>query len=235
MPSTTSSSRDTQLVDVLAIERGDERVLELLGDLLVDLVAPLLETLDVGHPLLEVVVLLDHLVQGRGGRREVLPVGDEQVEELGVLRQESKAHRDASRACTAVMVRPSGDGHCRPIAFRTAHAAAPMSPAAGMVRTQAIEDAPGDPPANVPDALAGADAHDRARDDLRGGDRHPEFGGDEEDRGRGRLGGEAVDRLQFRDSLAHRVHDPPAADGRAQGQRGRGHDDHPGRHHELRR
>ena len=39
-----------ELVDVLAVERGDERVLEPAGDLLVDLVAALLEGLDVRRP-----------------------------------------------------------------------------------------------------------------------------------------------------------------------------------------
>ena len=38
----------------------------------------------------------------------------------------------------------------------------------------------------------------------------------EEDGGGGGLGGEAVDRLQLHDPLAHRVHDPPAADGGAE-------------------
>ena len=37
-------------------------------------------------PDLEVVVLVDHLVEGGGGRGEVVAVGDEQLEELGVLR-----------------------------------------------------------------------------------------------------------------------------------------------------
>ena len=46
--------------------------------------------------------------------------------------------------------------------------------------------------------------------------------------GGGRLGGEAVDGLELHDPLTHRLHDPPAADGGAQRDRRRGHDDDPG-------
>ena len=79
-------------------------------------------------------------------------------------------------------------------------------------------------------ALARADTHDRARDDLGRRDRHPEVCGREQDRCGGRLGGEAVDRLELRDPLAHRLHDPPAADRGPERQRRRRHDDDPGRH-----
>ena len=51
----------------------------------------------------------------------------------------------------------------------------------------------------------------------------------EQDGRGGRLGGEAVDRLELDDPMAHRVHDPPAADRGPERQRGRRHDDHPGR------
>ena len=85
-----------ELVDVLAVERRDERVLELAGHLAIDLVAGLLEGLDAGDPLIEPVVLLDHLVERPGGRLEVVAVGDEQFEELGVLGQQSEAHRGLS-------------------------------------------------------------------------------------------------------------------------------------------
>ena len=63
-----------ELVDVLAIERRDERVLEPAGDLVVDLVAALLERLDVGDARLELVVLLDHLVERRRRRGQVVAV-----------------------------------------------------------------------------------------------------------------------------------------------------------------
>ena len=49
-----------ELVDVLAVERRHERVLEPAVDLVVDLVAALLERLDRGHALVEIVVLVDH-------------------------------------------------------------------------------------------------------------------------------------------------------------------------------
>ena len=58
-----------ELVDVLAIERRDERVLEPSRDLLVDLVTALLECLDVGDPGLQAVVLVDHRVEPVGGLR----------------------------------------------------------------------------------------------------------------------------------------------------------------------
>ena len=93
------------------------------------------------------------------------------------------------------------------------------------------EDAAGDAPADAADALARADAHDRARDDVGRRDRHRRSGPSPRRIGRrGRLGREAVDRLQLGDALAHRLHDPPAADRRAQRDRRRRDDDDPGRH-----
>src|SRR3954447_4991334 len=95
------------------------------------------------------------------------------------------------------------------------------------------EDATSDAPPDRPCALARADAHDRARDDLGGRHRHPEMGGPEQDRGAGGPRRDPVDRLKLGDPLAHRPHDPPPADGRARRQRRGGHDDHPRRHLDL--
>jgi hypothetical protein len=50
-----------ELVDVLAVERGDEGVLEPAGQLAAELVAPLLERLDLRHPLVETVELGDQI------------------------------------------------------------------------------------------------------------------------------------------------------------------------------
>src|SRR3954452_14790315 len=95
------------------------------------------------------------------------------------------------------------------------------------------EYATGDAPSDGSGALARADAHDRARDDLRGRHRHPEMRGSEEDRGAGRLRGEPVDGFELGDSLAHRPHEPPAIYRCSCRQRGCGHDDHPCRDLDL--
>ena len=57
----------------------------------------------------------------------------------------------------------------------------------------------------------------------------PKWAAPEDDGGGGGLGGEAVDRLELHDPVAHRPHDPPAAGGRAQGDGGGRDDDDPQR------
>ena len=57
----------------------------------------------------------------------------------------------------------------------------------------------------------------------------PKWAVADEDRGRRRLGGEPVDRLEIGDPLPHRVHDPPATDRGPEGERRRRHDDDPRR------
>ncbi len=76
-----------QLVDVLAVERRDERRLEPRIDLAIDLVAPLLERLDLADALVEPVVVLDKLVQLRTGLGQVVARRHKQVEELDVPRE----------------------------------------------------------------------------------------------------------------------------------------------------
>ena len=86
-----------EFVDVLPVERGDEGILEPARHGAVDLVAALLERLDVGDPRVQLVIAVDHLVEGRGRGLEVVAVGDEQLEELWVPWQESEGHLGASR------------------------------------------------------------------------------------------------------------------------------------------
>ena len=57
----------------------------------------------------------------------------------------------------------------------------------------------------------------------------PKWAAPYDDRRGGGLGGEPVDRLELHHPVAHRVHDPPAADGGAEGDRGRRDDDDPQR------
>ena len=76
-------------MDVLAVERRDEAALEPGRDLPVDLVATLLERLDLGDPLVEPVVAREHRLERAGGRQEVLGVLDERGEELLVTRDQA--------------------------------------------------------------------------------------------------------------------------------------------------
>ena len=91
------------------------------------------------------------------------------------------------------------------------------------------QDASSDAPADALRTARRADAHDRAGDDVRRRDGHAEMSrADEDGRGR-RLGREPMDGLELDHAVTHRVHDPPAADGRPERQRGGRHDDDPDR------
>ena len=189
-------------------------------DLAVDLVAALLERLDLRDPLVEPVVVLDHLAQRRRGRLEVLAVGDEEVEELDVLRQQAEGHR------VPPVVLSRSRWSCEPMTFRTTHDAATM-PAAGMVMIQANRMRRATPqrtpaaPRAEPTPMIALEMTCVVDTGM------PEMGGAEQDGGGRRLGREAVDRLELGDPVAHRLHDPPAADGRPQRERRGGHDDDP--------
>ena len=56
-----------------------------------------------------------------------------------------------------------------------------MIPDAGIVMIQASDDAPRDSPAHGREATSAAHAHDRARDDVRRRNRHPELRRGEDD------------------------------------------------------
>ena len=131
---------DRQLVDVLTIERRDERVLEPSVDLAVDLVATLLERLDLGDALVELVVV------ARASRRrapaaacEVLTVGHEQLEEADVLGKQAERHR-------RLLAQPKPDG----VQDEPRPARRPIA-GGGDGDDPGEQDAPGDAPA---DALA---------------------------------------------------------------------------------
>ena len=91
-------------MDVLPVEGGDEGGLETAGDLAVDLVAAVLEGLDLGDPLLDPVVRLEHLHQAPGGLEEVLALGDEELVEAGVAGQEAEGHRSISNRWAGFIV-----------------------------------------------------------------------------------------------------------------------------------
>ena len=81
-----------QVVDVLAIERRDEGLLEPFVDVVVDLVALLLERLDLGDPIVEPVEIVDQVAQLGGGSGQVLAAGLEQVQELDRLSESVGTH-----------------------------------------------------------------------------------------------------------------------------------------------
>ena len=72
-------------MDVLAVEGRRERALKAREHLAVDLVAPLLERLDLGDPLVEPVVRDNEVLELAGGGEQVLAVFDDQAEELLVV------------------------------------------------------------------------------------------------------------------------------------------------------
>jgi hypothetical protein len=114
-----------QHVDVLAVERRDKGVLEALLDLVVDLVALVLEHLDPGDALLEPVEG-DHAVAQLAGRgQEVLARRHEHVEEPLVARQEAQGDHGSPPFRRALRL------------SMTIQESAPTMPTAGMVSTQA--------------------------------------------------------------------------------------------------
>ena len=123
---------------------------------LVDLVAALLERLDARDARLEPVVLIDHLVEGRRRGREVLAVGDEQLEELRVLRQESKAHRDPSGPVRRAYADRAVDGSWGAERVEDDPGERGEDPGRRERQDPGDEDAPGDAPAHAPSALARA-------------------------------------------------------------------------------
>src|ERR1700751_5493966 len=81
------------------------------------------------------------------------------------------------------------------------------------------EDALGDAPAHGCDATRRADPSDRAGDDVCGADRDPRArGSDQRERGSG-FRGEAAERSELRNPLAHRLYDTPTSGHRAAGHR----------------
>ena len=114
-------------MDVLAVERRDECLLEPAVDLQVDLVALLLERLDLGDALVEAVEVLDQVPQlSRSLARFCRRL--EKVEELDVLGDQTESQDHAS---------PLNVGHARPRELRTNQTSAAMRPDAGMVMIQA--------------------------------------------------------------------------------------------------
>ena len=91
--------RGGQLVDVLAVDRGDERLVEALDDVVRDPVAVLLADQDVARELVALGEVAQHLLEQAGGAQDVAAGLLEQVEELAVARGEDagEAHR---RPCT---------------------------------------------------------------------------------------------------------------------------------------
>ena len=226
MPSTTSSSRDTQLVDVLAVERRDERVLEPAVDLVVDLVAALLEAPG------------SRRRAPRAGRTGRPSRGARPRPRRGSRRRRRTARRTSgpsagvgSSSAIPPVVRGGDGGRSsgdpERVAGRPRRAAARM-PAAGMVRTQATRMRRATPqrtpraPWLEPTPMIALEMTWVVETGI------PKWAVANRIDGGRRLGGEAVDRLELGDALAHRLHDPPAADRGPERQRRGRHDDDPG-------
>src|SRR5688500_9588928 len=92
-----------QLVDVLAVERRDEGVLELLADVVADGVAAALRVPELARQALTLLVGTEELLEHPGSRQDVLTVLDEELEELLLAWNEGKAH---GRVGTPVRARP---------------------------------------------------------------------------------------------------------------------------------
>ena len=120
-----------------------------------------------------------------------------------------------------------------PNMFVISHATAPISPAAGIVNTQARGHLPRHAPVNAGQLLADPGAHHAAGDDMGGRERVAVVGGGEDHGGAGRFGREALRRFDRGDAVAHRVDDPPAADHRAGGDREGADELDPERHVEM--
>ena len=84
-----------ELVDVLAVERRDEGVLELVPDVVADPVAALLEVAQLAGEPLALVVGAEELLEHPRAGEDVLGVLDEELEELLLAGNEGKAHRFA--------------------------------------------------------------------------------------------------------------------------------------------
>ena len=76
--------RRGELVDVLAVDRGDERLVEALDDVVRDPVALLLADQDVARELAVLGELAQHLVEQLRGAQDVAAGLLEEVEELAV-------------------------------------------------------------------------------------------------------------------------------------------------------
>ncbi|MDP2349561.1 MAG: hypothetical protein Q8M74_00185 [Chloroflexota bacterium] len=100
---------DRQLVDVLAVERRDEAASKAGRDLVVDLVAALLQRLDLGDALVQPVVAADHLLELAGCLENGLAVIDEQLEELLVAGDQAD-HRGPPVAGRRVVMVVVGNG-----------------------------------------------------------------------------------------------------------------------------
>ena len=87
--------RGRQLVDVLAVDRGDERLVEALDDVVRDPVAVLLADEDVAGQLVALGEVPQHLLEQAGRAQDVASGLLEQVEELAVARGDDagEAHR----------------------------------------------------------------------------------------------------------------------------------------------
>ena len=81
-----------QLVDVLAIERRDEGVLQLLADVVAEAVALALEVAQLAREPLALVVGAEELLEQPSTGQDVVGVLDEELEELLLARNERKAH-----------------------------------------------------------------------------------------------------------------------------------------------
>ena len=92
-----------------------------------------------------------------------------------------------------------------------------------------------DGPFHAAETFHGADAHDRRGNDVGRRERNAVVAGRLNNHSGGRLGGEAVDRLQLHHFVAEGANDSPATSGRARGHGGGAENDDPFGDDEIRR
>ena len=102
--SMTSSSDGRQVADVFAVEWGDERAVQRAEDFVGDLVAGVLDVLQVPSFAIDVDEVVEQVVQQSRAFEDVLGAAIEQVEEAVILGDEAESGKHGFCAATCSLV-----------------------------------------------------------------------------------------------------------------------------------